>query len=624
LAHCRFQTGQDGTVSQIQVLDTPWELDPPPPPLRILCIEPDVDPHHAPPAALKVHYGSYSCQFPLEPVRPLLVNLAGILRQFDPDLILTAWGDNWLLPLLLDLSKKWNIPLPLNRDVKRGIAYHAERSYFAYGQVIFRDQQIHLFGRWHVDIHNATLYHDYAMEGIYELARVTGLPLQTVARVSPGSGISAMQMITALQQGILVPWHKQQAERFKSAWDLIHTDQGGLVYQPTIGLHTDVAEIDFVSMYPSIMVHYNISPETVPAGRPEGEQTTYPNPDNQPAGLIPLTLAPLLEKRLALKRRLTNLPAWNPIKRAYKARASAHKWLLVTCFGYLGYKNARFGRIEAHEAVTSHGREALLQAKEAAEDYGFTILHMYVDGLWIQKEGAANQADLQPLLDEITVRTGLPIILEGIYRWVAFLPSRMDKRVPVANRYFGVYQDGTVKARGVEFRRRDTPPWIAEIQHEILERLAQIQTSEQIHQILPEMTARLHRHLADLQAGRVPLEKLVVGQKLSRPVEEYHSLSPAARAVAQLELIDKSLRPGQMARFLYMLGQPGVHAWDLPHRPDSTRLDIERYSILLIRAASTLLQPFGLDESALRKQIFNPSYIPHSPAKALRLFEKIT
>ena len=43
----------------------------------------------------------------------------------------------------------------------------------------------------------------------------------------------------------------------------MRSDQGGLVYQPTIGLHYDVAEIDFISMYPSIMVHFNISPETV-------------------------------------------------------------------------------------------------------------------------------------------------------------------------------------------------------------------------------------------------------------------------------------------------------------------------------------------------------------------------
>ncbi len=141
--------------------------------------------------------------------------------------------------------------------------YKPERSYFAYGQVIHRGQQLLLFGRWHIDAYNAVFFHDYGLEGVLELARVTALPAQNVARVSPGTGISAMQILTALRDGILVPWHKQQAESPKTALDLLHADQGGLVYQPTIGLHRDVAEIDFISMYPSIMAHFNISPETV-------------------------------------------------------------------------------------------------------------------------------------------------------------------------------------------------------------------------------------------------------------------------------------------------------------------------------------------------------------------------
>jgi DNA polymerase-2 len=94
-------------------------------------------------------------------------------------------------------------------------------------------------------------------EGVFELSRVTSLPVQSVARLSPGSGISAMQMLTALREGVLVPWHKQQAERPKTALELLRADQGGLVYQPVIGLHKDVAEIDFVSMYPSIMVRFS-------------------------------------------------------------------------------------------------------------------------------------------------------------------------------------------------------------------------------------------------------------------------------------------------------------------------------------------------------------------------------
>jgi hypothetical protein len=39
----------------------------------------------------------------------------------------------------------------------------------------------------------------------------------------------------------------------------------------------------------------------------------------------------------------------------------------TVCFGFLGYRNARFGRIEAHEATTAWGREKLLSAKEIAE-----------------------------------------------------------------------------------------------------------------------------------------------------------------------------------------------------------------------------------------------------------------
>src|SRR2546427_4808518 len=44
------------------------------------------------------------------------------------------------------------------------------------------------------------------------------------------------------------------------------------------------------------------------------------------------------------------------------------KWLLVCCFGYTGYKIARFGKIEAHEAINAVARETLLVAKETAEN----------------------------------------------------------------------------------------------------------------------------------------------------------------------------------------------------------------------------------------------------------------
>ncbi len=591
LARCCLEVDAGGEVLAVQALDSPWALEPSPAPLRVLQLEPECDPGHAAPRALLARHERSTYRLALEPARALLVNLRALLARIDPDLLLTAWGDTWLLPLLLELSKAHGLPLPLNRDERRETGFREERSYFSYGQVIFRGQQVHLFGRWHLDTRNAMLWDDYGVDGVLEAARVSGLPVQVAGRNSPGGGISAMQMRTALHIGVLVPWHKQQVEQGKTALDLLRSDQGGMIYQPTVGLHRDVAELDFISMYPSIMVHCNISPEvSLPLNL---------GPSPEPPGLIPQTLAPLLEKRVAIKRLLAQLPAWHPRVRALKACASAHKWLLVTCFGYLGYKNARFGRIEAHEAVTACGREALLRAKEAAEDLGFEVLHMYVDGIWAARPGAARTEDFQPLVDEITRRTGLPLALDGVFRWVAFLPSRQDERVPVANRYFGVFQDGTLKVRGLEARRRDTPAWIGAVQMEMLELLARAADADELPALLPALVELLRRRLADLRAGRVPLEDLLVAQRITRELGEYSSLPAAGRAAAQLEKIGKHLRPGQRVRFLLLRGQPDVHAWDLPDPPDRARLDLSRYRELLLRAASAVVQPLGVDQPTL-------------------------
>lgn len=596
LALCEFEI-EGEKIKKIMPLETPWDLDAILPALRILKLEPDSDPNHFQPSRLKIQYGRASYSHSFYSPRPLLVDLSAILKQFDPDLILTRWGDTWLLPHLLELSKEWGISICFNRDNNQDPAVLAERSYFSYGQIVYRGQQMHLFGRWHIDSNNALLYQDFELEGIYETARVTRLPVQVSARVSPGTGISSMQIVTALQNGILVPWRKQKGERFKNALELIQRDQGGIVYQPTIGVHKNVAELDFVSMYPGLMVKFNISPET--AGETAGDpENLTPFPSDTP-GLIPLTLAPLLEKRIKLKTRIKALSKGDIRLKSDQTRAVAHKWLLVTCFGYLGYKNARFGRIEAHEAVTAYGREALLRAKEAAENLDCEILQLYVDALWVKHPDWQTSTDFQPILDAIMKDTRLPIALEGVYRWVAFLSSKQDYRIPVPNRYFGVFQDGTIKARGIEARRRDTPVWIADTQMAILETLAKADKLEDVYDLIPLTLSSLHLEWQQFRAGCVPLENLLLSQRLGRELVAYQARSPVARAVSQLSKAGKMVKPGQRVQYLLTCGDPGVYAWDLGSPPNPETLEHRKYLTLLVRAASTVLQPFGINQADL-------------------------
>ena len=562
LGHCRVVLDGE-TANAIEALDSPWELYPAPIPLRILEFNPDTDPVAQTPGNLHIRYDRVEYEIKLDPIRPLLIDLKNVLRCFDPDLILTDYGDTWLFPKL----HQWDPALNFNRDTERATLTKKASSYFAYGQVIYRGAQTHLFGRWHIDRRNALLFKEIGLQGVLELSRVSGIGVQDVARKSPGAGITAMQMLTALGTGVLIPVIKQQAESKKSLADLIQADKGGLIYQPLIGTHRNVAQIDFASMYPSIMVNHNISPETLGA-------------KDVNDGLVPQTLRPLVEKRLAIKKRLLELDPRDCRVKELKERSAALKWLLVVCFGYLGYKNARFGKIESHEAVTAISRELMMQAKEIAEDMGFTVLHMYVDSLFVQKDGLYKQKDFVPLLENIQVQTGIPIALDGVFKWLVFPPSKRDRRVPVPNRYFGVFQSGEIKSRGIALRRHDTPRFVAGTQLSILNILAQ---ADDPNEKILEAELYVQKQLSKLKKGKVQLDDLLVAKKLSRALDAYKVPSPAAQAARQLQERGIQVRAGMRLHFWFVYG--GVKARDAGVRD----IDVEKYSHLLNQAVEELL-----------------------------------
>ena len=321
-------------------------------------------------------------------VPTLLAELSHYFHRHDPDLLISDWGDEHILPLLWQWSRQHRLNLPVDRETPpppRRLNPQG-RSYFSYGRIVYQGPSVPFYGRWHVDRRNSFFFRETGLSGLVQLARLGQIPLQQVARTSPGTLITSMQLARAVTDNILIPWRKGEPERFKTAAELLVADKGGLVFQPPVGFHTQVAEIDYASMYPTIMAVHNISPETINCGccsEPKVPEDEYVLCQHR-EGLVPRTLKPILELRASLKRRAKT--AADPAAAAdFKARQNALKWILVTCFGYLGYKNARFGRIEAHEAVTAYGRDKLLTAKEICEDAGYEILHGLTDCLWIRR-----------------------------------------------------------------------------------------------------------------------------------------------------------------------------------------------------------------------------------------------
>ena len=617
LAFCHFVLNGDNRILALEVDDSPWTLDYKLPPLKrmVIRLEGDaINPNHGYRAPLVVETEDATRELNGDDPRALLETLRDLLVRHDPDLIVTDWGDSFILPRLLQMSKKYNIPLPFNRDPSRPPQFHPPDSYFSYGRIVYKTAAQMLFGRWHIDRRNAFLTDDYELEGAFEIARLTQIPVQLVVRTSTGTGISAMEIATAYRRGVLVPWHKQEPEAWKSGLDLVRSDKGGLVYQPVLGLHEDVAEIDFISMYPSIMARLNVSPETVsckccPDNRvPEIGYSIC----KKRRGLVPETIEPLIRKRVEYKKRIREVPD-GPEREIYRRRQSAHKWLLVTCFGYLGYKNARFGRIEAHEAVTAYGRECLLRAKEIAESRGFRVLHANVDSLWVQKRRTTKKhSDACPerigreeynaLLNEITRVTCIPIALEGIYRWVAFLPSRHDERMSVANRYIGVFEEGEIKMRGIETRRRDTPPFVVVAQMEMLRVLASAESCEELKPLVPRVIEIACAYADALRSGQVPYQDLVITKRLSRDPMAYSKDTLLAIAAKEILGSGVELSPGGSIQYIITEEHAGAkcdRARPFVHYRGQEPYDAEKYIELLLRAVETVLTPLGIGRTQI-------------------------
>jgi DNA polymerase-2 len=387
-----------------------------------------------------------------------------------------------------------------------------------------------------------------------------------------------MEVERAIQDGYLIPLRKYQVEEFKTAEELLVIDKGGLTYRPKPGFYEGLAELDFASMYPTLMEKFNLSPETVNCeccpDAPVVPEAGYRICERR-KGLIPKTVQPLLFKRQRYKEKIKTAED-QVVREIYDRRQSAHKWCLVTCFGYLGYRNARFGKIEAHEATTAWGRETLLRAKELAEEKGFRFIHGLTDCLWVKKEGARRE-DYLELAAAIEKETGISVALEGVYRWIFFLPSRQNPKLGVPARFFGLFDTGKLKVRGLMARKHDTPRFVRRAQQEMLEILSHAEDRESYERVLQEKIRPIaEAYLDKLMDGRMEPEDLAILKRLSRDPHDYVDGTMTAVVAHELLARGVSLVPGESIQMIITdasANDPSLKArsldfFDLPHTYD--------------------------------------------------------
>jgi DNA polymerase elongation subunit (family B) len=540
-----------------------------------------------------------------------ILKLVKAVKEVDPDLVLTEGGDSFWLPYLAHRAFVNGVldGFTLGRDaVPLKASRGSGTTFFSYGRVYHRASLQRLFGRVHIDVNNTFIYTACGWEGLVEVSRTCRVPLHTAARSSIGTIMSSLQLYTASKDNILIPWKKNEAESFKTAWELFIADRGGFIFEPRVGFHTDVFEVDFTSMFPVLMLKRNISAETVLCKCCPDSSIRVPELDynicEKRKGIVPKTLELLLEKRLKYKSLLKEVENEN-LRRTYNMRQAALKWILVTCFGYLGYRNARFGKVDAHIAVCAFARDALLKTVRLAERYGFEVIHGIVDSLWLKKPGALPR-EVADFCREASKLADVPLNVEGKYRWVVFLPSKVLEGVPVLNRYYGVFENGNIKLRGLEARRQDTPVFIVEAQMKMIKTLAGAHSWNNFEDRIPEALRVLEDYARKLVTGQVDVQELLVTKRLSKGPSNYTHDVFQAIAAKQLEKAGFEVHAGQVVQYLIVnagarRSSKRVTAVQLL-RPD-TSFDVEEYVKMLFSAGETLLGVFGYDKHTIKTRV---------------------
>jgi len=473
----------------------------------------------------------------------VLGDLCAAVAAQDPDVILLPDAGLWM-PRILERARRCGITPAFSRTGRYRTL--ASRSYWSYGRVEYKAGACIPDGRVLIDTARSFTYREGDLAGVVLAARLAGICPNLAAHFTPGTLISGYEVYEALQKGIAVPFRKNDPERVRRFCDLRALDRGGMMFQPRPGIYAGVAEIDFTSLYPALIVKHNLSPETLDA------------PTRQ--GFLAGVLAPLLALRVETKRRKKTDPSCAPLD-------GILKWMLVTCFGYTGYRNAKFGQIEVHEQITCQARETLLTAKECAEACGCRVIHGIVDCLWLQ---GGDPAAAKRLIEQ---KSGL-LTEHDTYDWIVFLP--LADGYGAYNRYYGRKADGELKIRGILARRGDTPAYIRKAQEALLALLCRARTPGDLR-AQEEPAQVLYRELVQGLAHARP-QDLAITRQISRLTYEKNCLEAAAVRMYR----DRGIAVAAGMEVGYVVRDAAK--WLVDPIPDAAEYDLRYYRNLLEKA----------------------------------------
>jgi hypothetical protein len=382
-----------------------------------------------------------------------------------------------------------------------------------------------------VIIHTRNILQDTQLIELVEKSRFSYLPLKLAAKYGMMRLIDSRITHELLQRGFVLPTRmktiSKHHEQIRTLEDIVQMDKAGMIVSPEIGLHENVAVLDFVNEYANIILRHNISFETLTNNQRASDLPhKHSTKANNETPLLPSIVGELVSQRSYLKKQLNELEPDSLLYECCEIRLEVLKQILVCLYGTSGSIWNRYSNISVFEEINKLSRQILLKTKDIVQSSGFELIYADTDAVFLKKTHATKM-DYEDIMDVLIRETGLDMTLEYYYKFLVLLYIEADEKMEARKHYFGFTYDNKLIMRGIDTRRHDSPVFIKEFQATLLSKLFDYNSSEEVltngyQNALLYITHSIEK----LMNGEVQITDLVISKLLRQNIEKYRSLFP--------------------------------------------------------------------------------------------------
>jgi len=393
------------------------------------------------------------------------------------------------------------------------------------------------------------------LDKFFEIAKVSGLLLQD-ALGGQSTRHECKLLYEFKQRHFVMPCRPDSAEIMRRKTEREETGlKGALVLEPETGLHKTgcVLVLDFTSLYPSLIRVFNICPTTMVTNNTDADYNTTPFGTKfvKPSvreGVLPFVVRELITTRAAVRAQ-AKTETDKEKKRILNAKQLALKDMANSLYGYTGFAHGRIYVMDIANSITAYGREMVMKTKELIEaNFPYKVIYADTDSSFVKTDildlDAAQDTGIK-IAKFVTERLpGLELKYEKLFK--TFL---IETKKRYAGWSFEKEEDGwkeKIDMKGIETVRRDWCILTSDTMNRVIDIILREGDVKKAARFVREV-------IAEIAAGKVPLEKLAVVKGITKDIDSYDGVQPHVELAKKMAARDNTKRNMVGERLEYVI-----------------------------------------------------------------------